>query len=303
MKTLLQLVQAASGEMGLQVPTFVAGSQQQDVIQLQYLANAVGDELAREYDWQALNKDYRFTTSYGIGTGNLVAGSTTISGLSSLVPSITVDTTYMVTGTGIPQDTWIVTSGSGTATISQPATISGTGVTLTVAKNKYSMPSDYDRQIDRTHYDKSKRWAMIGPETAQQWEFIKSSYIATGPRVRYRIYGGYFQIWPMMSTNEYLGFDYVSNAWVTDVSLNPKTSLTADTDTTIFADRLFVVALKRKYFSIKGFGPQFDAEFNRQLSIAKANDGGSQTLAMAAQPSSVLVGYENLPDSFTGTGF
>jgi hypothetical protein len=75
------------------------------------------------------------------------------------------------------------------------------------------MPSDYDRKIDRTDWDKTKHWEMLGPETAQQWEWLLSGYISTGPRIRYRIFGGYFQIWPMVTTADTLGFEYVSNAW------------------------------------------------------------------------------------------
>ena len=42
--TMLQLVQQAYGEMGLNVPSSVAGNQSLDVVQAQYLLNAVGNE-------------------------------------------------------------------------------------------------------------------------------------------------------------------------------------------------------------------------------------------------------------------
>jgi hypothetical protein len=63
---LLQLVQAASGEMGLSVPTFVVGNANTDTVQMLALINAVGGELQREHDWQFLSKEYRFTTQFQI---------------------------------------------------------------------------------------------------------------------------------------------------------------------------------------------------------------------------------------------
>jgi hypothetical protein len=146
---------------------------------------------------------------------------------------------------------------------------------------------------------------MLGPESAQQWQWLKSSYISTGPRVRYRLLGDYFQIWPMLSSNEYLGFEYVSNKWVTasGTTTGPdKTSFTVDTDTCIYPDRLMVLGLKLKYFSIKGFDTtDLRRDFEDQLALAKTHDSGAATLSFAPRPSGVLVGYENIPDSNYGS--
>lgn len=56
MATMLQLVQQATGEMGLAVPTAVASSTASDTVQQLALLNAVGYELKSKYQWQALNK-------------------------------------------------------------------------------------------------------------------------------------------------------------------------------------------------------------------------------------------------------
>jgi len=56
---MLQLIQQATGEMGLAVPTYVAGNTNQDTVQQLALINAAGRELSRQYPWQALNKQGR----------------------------------------------------------------------------------------------------------------------------------------------------------------------------------------------------------------------------------------------------
>jgi len=296
--TLLQLVQQATGEMGLTQPTQVVGNTSSDVIQLYSLMNSIGYEIQRDHNWEALDKEYRFYTVYETLTCTLVEDSVNVvtvestAGLSNL---------WIVTGTGINQDTYVNTvTGTHTLTLSQAATQSGV-YTLYFSQAKYPLPSDWDRQIDRTHYDKSKRWEMLGPTDAQQWQFLKSSYISTGPRIRYRILGGYFQVWPAMNTDEYLGFEYMSNQWATSATGVTQSSFLADTDTCIFPDRLMVTALKKKYFEIKGFdSTAFTRDYLQQLSFAKANDSGSATLSFAPVPGSILIGFENIPDANYG---
>ena len=302
--TLLQLVQQATREMGLAVPTVVAASTVQDTVQQLGLLNAVGYQMQREYQWQQITKEYRFTTVYYTYTGTLTNGSTGVTAMSSVVGLTTTPTYFSVTGSGIQQDTYLTAAGGTTATLSLPATASGSGVSLTFSQTLYVNPSDFDRLIDKTDWDKTKHWEMLGPETGQQWQWLKSGFISTGPRIRYRMLGGFFQIWPPSGIADVLGFEYVSKNWVlaaADTITPSKESFTVDTDTCIFADRLMVVGLKHLYFQVKGFGDVYLPEWNRQLDIAKANDGGSPTLSMAPRLSEVLITQQNVPDSGYGT--
>jgi hypothetical protein len=296
--TLLQLVQQATGEMGLTQPTQVVGNTSADVVQIYSLINSVGYEIQRDHNWEALDKEYRFYTVYTTLTCTLVANSVNVTTVESTTG---LSNLYIVTGTGINQDTYVNTvTGANSLTLSQAATTTGV-YTLYFSQAKYPLPSDWDRQVDRTHYDKSKRWEMLGPTDAQQWQFLKSSYISTGPRIRYRILGGYFQVWPAMNTNEYLGFEYMSNQWATSSAGVTQSSFLNDNDTCIFPDRLMVTALKKKYFEIKGFdATAFTRDYLQQLSFAKANDSGSATLSFAPVPGSVLIGFENIPDANYG---
>ena len=296
---MLQLVQYATQEMGLPSPSSVAGNQTQDVVQELALLNAAGRQLLREYQWQAVNKAYTFTVQFTTITADTTLNSSTLTNCSSIVG---IDETYQISGPGINQATYITGAGTGaTLPLSQPATSSTTGGNYTLTKVKYAMPSDYDRQIDNTHWDKSKHWIMLGPETPQQWEWLISGYISTGPRVRYRIFGNFFQIWPCIGTNDVLGFEYISNAWVMDAAGNPKSSFTADTDTCIFPDALMVLALEKKYYEAKGLGPTYDNDYSMQLSIAQSADSGSATLSFAPSPAGVLLTWNNIPDSNYGS--
>jgi hypothetical protein len=393
--TMLQLVQQATSELGVPVPTYVVGNTNQDVIQINALMNAVGYELLRKADWQQLVKQNIFTTTYAQSNGITNTSSPyTIYGLDSSVAS--VDTNYQVVGTGISNATYVtaitaassgymvtlnqpITQNSGSVTAitsvlftntntqlydysfgSYPSTFfnvgdyiysSGAGggivlpgtvitsieyyndgggdfyiyynlsqpiqnyvydnpvgiiyqqtpATFSFQKVKYAMPSDYDATIPRTHWDKSKRWEMLGPEDAQQWEWLLSGYISTGPRIRWRIFQGKFQIWPGTSTNELLGFEYRSKGWAESAEGTVKNSFTADTDTCIYPDRLMVLGTKLKYFEAKGFDTTaMYRDYLTELETCIAQNTSAANLSFAPRPGTVLIGYDNIPDSGYG---
>ncbi len=299
MTTVLQLVQQATGEMGVAVPTSLVGNTNTDVIQLLALINACGYEIQRKHDWQSLSKLNLFQTNYLTTTGTVTNGSAIVTGIPT---TASLSTSYQAVGNGILQNSFINSVDSGTqVTLNQQANASGTGIAIVFSQTKYSMPTDYDRQIDKTHWDKTQHWSMLGPETAQQWEWLTSGYISSGPRVRYRIFGGTFQIWPPQGTQHYLGFEYQSNYWASTAAGVAKGSFTVDTDTCIFPDRLMVLGLKHRYYQAKGLGDIFFNDYLAELSLAESNDAGSPTLSMMPRVSEVLLGIENLPDSGFGT--
>jgi hypothetical protein len=296
---MLELMQQTSSELGLVAPTYVAGNTQQDVIQLLALMNRAGYNLIKEYDWRALQKEYRFYTQAITTTGDGVDGSYN---LLNVANTTGLSTKWQVTGTGIPQDCSIVSVSGSTVTLNQPLQATNVGIDLTFGQMEYDLPSDYETITDRTQWDKTKHWEMLGPEDAQQWQWLKSGYISTGPRVRWRIYGEYFHIWPLMNTQEYLGYEYRSKGWAESSTGTVKNSFTADTDTTFLDDTIMVLATKLKFFQIKNFDTtSLQQDYERYLSVAKANDKGSATLSFAPYPSKVLIGYANIPDTGYGS--
>ena len=297
--TMLELMQQTSSELGLVAPTYVAGNTQQDVIQLLALMNRAGYNLIKEYDWRALQKEYRFYTQAITTTGDGVNGSYN---LLNVANTTGLSDKWQVTGTGIAQDCYVVSVAGSTVTLNQPLQATNVGIDLTFGQTKYDLPPDYETITDRTQWDKTKHWEMLGPEDAQQWQWLKSGYISTGPRVRWRIYGEYFNIWPIMNTQEYLGYEYRSKGWAESSNGTVKNSFTADTDTTFLDDTIMVLATKLKFFQIKNFDTtSLQQDYERYLSVAKANDKGSATLSFAPYPSKVLIGYANIPDTGYGS--
>ena len=296
---MLQLVQQVTNELGVPTPVSVAGNTNQDVTQILALMNASGYELLRKADWRELTKTYSFFTSYTTTTGTYTTSALTITGIPS---TASLDTTYMVVGTGIPNATFITSVDSATqVTLSNYSTSNVTAGTIYFQKVKYALPTDYDSIVPRTQWDKSKHWEMLGPESAQQWEWLLSGFISTGPRIRWRLLGGYFQIWPGYSANENLGFEYRSKGWALSSGGTVQNSLTADTDTCIYPDRLMVLSTKLKYFQAKGFDTTaLYRDYLTEFETSVAQDTSAANLSFAPRPGTVLIGWDNIPD--TGYG-
>ena len=297
--TMLQLVTQVTNELGVSTPVSVAGNTNQDVIQILALMNASGYELLRKHDWQRLTRQHTFTTTYTVTTGDVTLNQYTITN----IPDTTgLDETYQVVGLGLSNATYITSVDSmNQVTVNLPATGTYVGQQITFEKVKYAMPVDYNSIVPRTQWDKSKHWEMLGPEDAQQWEWLLSGYISTGPRIRWRLLGNMFQIWPGVSTNELLGYEYRSVAWAESATGVPKLSFTADTDTCIYPDRLMVLMTKLKYFEAKGFDTTaMYRNYLTELEVVMAQDMSAANLSFAPRPGTVLIGYDNIPD--TGYG-
>jgi hypothetical protein len=297
---MLELVQQTAAELNLAIPTYVAGNTSQDVQQILALMNGQGYDLIKEYDWQALQVQYRFYTQAINCNGTSVNGSLSLV-IEDGVDITAVDRQWQITGFNINQDTNVVAVNGQTITMSQMASGTGTGAVV-LAQTAYDLPLDFERITDRTQWDKTKHWEALGPEDAQQWQWLKSGYISTGPRIRWRILDNQFQVWPPMNTNEYIGWEYRSKGWARSAAGVVKNSFTADDDTAILDDRIIVLGTKLKYWSIKGFDTTtLMQEYQRYLSIAKAGDKGSPNLSFAPYPSKVLIGYANIPDTGYGS--
>jgi len=299
-QTMLQMVQQVAAELNLAVPTYVIGNQSQDVQQILALMNGAGYDLVKEYDWQALQVQYRFYTQSINCNGTSVEGSRELV-IEDGVDLTAVDTQWQITGNNINQDTNVVSVSGQTITMSQMASGTGTGAVV-LAQTAYDLPFDFETITNRTQWDKTKHWEALGPEDAQQWQWLKSGYISTGPRIRWRILDNQFQVWPPMNTNEYIGWEYKSKGYVRSATGVVKNSFTADSDTTVLDDRTIVLLTKMKYWGIKGFDTTVvSQDYQRVLSIAKAQDKGAPNLSFAPYPSKVLIGWANIPDTGYGS--
>ena len=296
--TLLELVDQVSGELGLTQPPLVIGSTNNQTIQLLALAQRLGKDLVRDFEWQKLVKAYIWQTQNAVSTtGTITANSKIITNIPS---TASLQVGNVITGTGQTPYAEILTIDSSTqVTLNAPVTTSTASVSMTFAKQDYDLPSGYDRMISDTNWDRTDHWRNLGTKSSQDWQFLQGGIISIGPRERYRIYNGKFRIFQALTTVYNFSFEYVSNYWVCAAgsSEGTKAQFTADTDTCVFPDDLMMAGLKFYFLKAKklDYGIEL-GEFTRALSYNKAQDVPVPSMSLAPVGMNQLVGPWSVQD-------
>jgi hypothetical protein len=290
----LKLIQQVTDELALYRPTALIGSQDPQIRQLVALLNRLGADITRQTEWQRLNKEYLVVTNSFTLTGTVTNGSKIITGL----PTTTAITDqYTIIGTGIQPFAQVVTVNNLTEiTMDMEAVESGT-VELQFAQNKFDLPSDWLRQIPQTEWNRTQRWELLGPKSAQEWQTFKSGIVSAGPRQRFRILQNQLCLNPSPPDNQTLSFEYISNGWVEGVDGVAKTEVTQDTDTFIFSDSLLITGLKAQWLVAKGLDASFSlGEFRYLLEQEKSTNKSAPVLSTGAFAGSLLLTDRNTVD-------
>jgi hypothetical protein len=296
--TLLQLVDQMSAELGLTQPAAVIGSSNNQTIQILALANRLGKDLVRDFEWQRLVQAYIWQTQTAVSTtGNITANSKVITNIPS---TAALQVGNVITGTGQTPYAEILTIDSSTqVTLNAPVTTSTASVSMTFAKQDYDLPDGYDRMISDTNWDRTDHWRNLGTKSSQDWQFLQGGIISIGPRERYRIYNNKFRIFQALTTVYNFSFEYVSNYWVcaTGSDQGSKAAYTADTDTSIFPDDLMLAGLKFYFLKAKKLDYAIElGEFMRSLSYCKAQDVPVSAMSLAPVGMNQLVGPWSVQD-------
>jgi hypothetical protein len=150
--------------------------------------------------------------------------------------------------------------------------------TLTVVSGTsgYSLPADWARYVCETFWDTTNYWEMRGSIDPKTWQALKRGIVAgTTLRKDFRVVGNLVQVYPTPtnSTDVLIG-EYLRNTpWVDTAGTTFRTSPTADTDTTVFPEKLLELGLTWRLKEAKGldFTTAFN-EYEREVATAFAQD-------------------------------
>lgn len=295
--TLIELVQDFCMEVSVPAPNAVIGSLDPTINQVLALAQRLGRDLCREYDWQELDKEGLITTVAVSSTGDIVTGSPVITNIPD-TSAFSVNWGVTGIGAGIAPFAQIISVDSATqVTMNLAAQATGTNQSLTFAQVQYPLPSDWLAEIPQTEWDRTDRWPLIGPVSPQDWQSFKSGIVYAGPRLRWRVLNGTMAINPPPGNGLTLAFEYISNGWVLSAAGVSQPRFTADTDTFVFDPSLMVAGLKLRWLQTKGFDYAFaQADFRNLLSTCRAQNKSAQKLSLAPSVGTILLTNRNIPD-------
>lgn len=189
-------------------------------------------------------------------------------------------------------------------------------ITTVENQSEYDLPPDWSYFIDQTQWDRTNHWPLLGPKTAQEWQWLKGGLLSAGPRIRYRVLGGKFQIFPTPSPENTpsgtgvfapwtLAMEYVSSSWLKSATISNTFFDMArdDTDTLLLDPWIVVKFLKLKYWEAKGldtgaYAKDFVTTFENRIGKNK----GAPVLTLAPRSRTMLIGINNIPDGSWNVG-
>ena len=306
-KTILRIVQEVMGDFGLPQPTQVIGNTDKTVSQLLIHATRVGEDLAARGSmndgWPVMRKEYTFNlVGYGGYSGNTTNGSNVITNMNT-VANIALGMVGTSTATPYGVTVTAIDPVGMTVTLNQPALSANVGALFSFGNESYAIPVDADHFIQQTGWDRSFRWQLVGPLSAQEWQVLKSGISPTGPRLRYRIMDGQIFVNPVPASLDNLVMEYYSTGWCQSAAGVPQTAWLADTDTPVLQDRLITLGTIARFLNRKGFDSSAaERDYEDAVEAAIGRAGGSRVLPINARAEPpILIGSANLPDTGFGS--
>lgn len=313
-KSLLQIVNQAQQELGLpQSSTTLAstGTSDNTGYQMAGLANRVLDEMRRmnPVGWTAMQFEFNILVNTPlITTGSMAANSAVITAIPST--STLAANYWQVSGSGISVAARIASVDSATQvtmTMRNSNTAALAATALTFSQDTYAMPTDFDWFQNRTMWDRTNRWELLGPDSPQLDQWHRSGIVATGPRRHFRQLSpntNKFRIWPSPSeiaTPIQLVFEYLS---LSAVAVSGGTTYAQyfvnDADTCLLDENALITGIKWMFWETKGFGSYVTAQ-SRWVDYVNqliARDGAAKTLTMVRRVSPLLISPANVQDGY-----
>jgi hypothetical protein len=152
-----------------------------------------------------------------------------------------------------------------------------TSVALASQETASAVPTDFDRFINESFWNRTKIRPVYGPLSPQEWQERQASPIG-GISDYFRMQGGQIYIYPTPTAGWTMAYEYVSSYWVS----GSKTAMTADSDTALIDENLLTLGAIWRYLKTRSmdYAEEFRA-FEMETETAIAKDGGKQTLRLA----------------------
>lgn len=325
-KTLLQIINQVQGELGLPQAASVIGNADPTTTQMLNLLTGLGTELRRMHRWTAMQVEFIVEATPATNfTGNIGdLQPTALSTIDNISPSVTgILKPYLsvVQVPNIPTPCRVVQVNSSTSiTVSMQAPAPANNITFVGCQDTYPIPSDFDFFQNRTMWDRTNRWELLGPDSPQMDQWHQSGIVPTGPRRHFRKIGGFsasgqFRLWPPpfeIASNLQLVFEYASNDYVaihgnfnvpsSGGYVNPSNFASGwqnDDDQPILDDDLLLKGLIWKFWQKKGFNYVDDKnDWIDYVDEVFARDGARPTLSLVKRVHPIFISPANVQDGF-----
>lgn len=162
------------------------------------------------------------------------------------------------------------------------------------------IPSDLDRFIDDSFFNRTQVRKLRGPITPQEWQAFQAQPLYNLVYLAFRERDGMFLITPTPPAGNLIAYEYVSSNWARSSAGVDKATFTADDDTAYLPEYLLKSGLRWRWKQAKGLPYGEDMEtYERAVQKELGRDGGARALNVTGQELVFPFGV-NLPEGGFG---
>jgi hypothetical protein len=163
-----------------------------------------------------------------------------------------------------------------------------------------AIPTDFDRMIPETFFNRTTRRAIFGPISADEWQRIEAS-LTTYVNPAFRFRGGTILITPDPTTAQTLAYEYVSTYKARSAAGAEQTTWAVDTDTSVFPEPIVTLGVVWRYRRGRGYPYNNEQEeYERRVVEAILRDGSKPRLYSDAPSREFRPRPPQVPETLTG---
>ena len=137
----------------------------------------------------------------------------------------------------------------------------------------YALPSDFDRLVLETSYNRSDNDILTGPISSAEYQLVNHGMATTGTTEKFRLKAASnalkFELDPTPSSTQTIGFEYVSTQFCQSSGGSGQAAWAADTDTGILDETTMEMGITWRFKSSHGL--DFAEDFRQyQLEVRQA---------------------------------
>lgn len=159
-----------------------------------------------------------------------------------------------------------------------------------------AVPSDFDRMVSGTFWNRTEQKPVLGPVTPGEWQGLVAS-VALPIDSAFQIRAGQIELYPVPTAGDTYAYEYVSTQWCQSAGGVGQTAWTADTDTGLLDEEFTTLGLVWRFKQSRGLDYAEDlATYEEQMLQAMARDGVRRTARLGLEADYGAPRYPMVPE-------
>ena len=159
-----------------------------------------------------------------------------------------------------------------------------------------AVPSDFDRMVSETFWNRTDQLRVVGPVTPEEWQGLVAS-VALPIESAFQMRAGQIELYPVPTAGETYAYEYVSSQWCQSAGGTGQSAWAADTDTGLLDEELTTLGLVWRFKQSRGLDYAEDmTTYEEQVLQAMARDGTRRTARLAREIDYGAAHYPMVPE-------